>query len=51
MGVEGDGGAEAMGAEEGLDAGEGVGELVGIAEGAFEELVLGFAGKGGVEFE
>jgi hypothetical protein len=51
VGVEGDRGAEAAGAEEGLDAGEGVGELVGVAEGAFEEVALGFAGKGGMEFE
>ncbi len=47
MGVGGAGGAEALGAEEGFDAGEGVGELVGIAEGAFEEMVLGFSGEGG----
>ena len=47
MGVEGDGGAEALRAEEGLDAGEGVRKLVGVAEGALEEVVLGLAGKGG----
>ena len=32
VGVEWDGGAETVGAEEGLDAGEGVGELVGVSE-------------------
>ena len=51
MGVEWLRGSEAVGAEESLEAGEGVGELVGIAQGAFEEMVLGFAGKGGGEEE
>ena len=46
VGVEEEGGAEAMGAEEGFDAGEGVGEFVGVAEGVFEEVVLGFGGEG-----
>ena len=51
MGVEELRGAEAVGAEEGFDAGEGIGEFVGVAEGVFEEVVLGFGGEGGEEFE
>jgi len=51
VGVERLGGAEAAGAEEGFEAGEGVGEFVGIAQGAFEEVALGLAGEGGGELE
>ena len=47
--VEWDGRAETVGAEEGLEAGEGVGEFVGVTEGLFEELVLGFPGESGSE--
>jgi hypothetical protein len=51
VGVEGLGSAEAVGTEEGFEAGEGVGELVRVAQGAFEEMVLGFPGESGGELE
>ena len=47
VGVEGVRGAEAVGAEEGFETGEGVGEFVRVAQGAFEEVILGFAREGG----
>jgi hypothetical protein len=51
VGVEEGGGAKAFGAEEGLDAGEGVGKLVGVAERTEEEVVLSGGGQGGGEFQ
>lgn len=51
VGIERDGGAEAAGAEEGIDSGEGVGKLVGVAQRTFEEVVLGFGGEGGEKLE
>lgn len=51
VGVERDGSAETAGAGERLEAGEGVGELVGITEGLLEQAVLGFAGECGSDPE
>ena len=51
VGIERDGGAEPAGAEEGIEPGEGVGKLVGVAEGTFEKVVLGFGGEGGEKLE
>jgi hypothetical protein len=47
VGVEGVRGAETVGAEEGFETGEGVGEFVRVAQGALEETMLGFAREGG----
>lgn len=43
--------AEAVGAEEGFETGEGVGEFVRVAQGALEEMMLGFAREGGSQLK
>ena len=43
--------AEAACAKEGFQAGKGVCELVGVAQGVLEEMLLGFSGQGGSEAE
>ncbi len=51
MGVWNLGNADAVGADEGGEALEGVGKLVGVFEASLEELVLGVKRKGGGEAE